>query len=72
MIKKLLCLLLILSTAFIIVACKKDDPDDQQHTHELVKTDAVAATCTADGTNAYWTCSGCNKVYALHHLRRVQ
>ena len=63
MIKKLLCLLLILSTAFIIVACKKDEPDDQ-HDHTLVATEAVAATCTEDGTNAYWTCSGCNKVYA--------
>ena len=63
MIKKLLCLLLILSTAFIIVACKKDEPDDQ-HDHTLVATEAVAATCTEDGTNAYWTCSECNKVFA--------
>ena len=58
MIKKLLCLLLILSAAFVIVACKSE------HEHELVKTEAKAATCTTEGTNAYWTCSGCEKVYA--------
>lgn len=36
----------------------------QTHQHTMVKTDAKEATCTEDGNNAYWTCSGCEKVYA--------
>lgn len=34
------------------------------HVHGLTKTEAHAATCTATGNNAYWTCSVCNKVYS--------
>ena len=34
------------------------------HTHTLVKTDEIAATCEKDGTEAYWTCSGCSKLFA--------
>ena len=34
------------------------------HTHTLVKTDEIAATCEKDGTEAYWTCSGCGKLFA--------
>ena len=33
------------------------------HVHELVKTDAVAATCTEAGNIEYWTCSKCKKLY---------
>ncbi len=32
--------------------------------HDMTKTDKKDATCTADGTNAYWTCSVCKNVYA--------
>ena len=32
--------------------------------HNLVKVDAVPATCTVDGHIAYWQCSSCNKLYA--------
>jgi len=32
--------------------------------HNLVKTDAVAATCTTEGNSAYWTCSNCGKFYS--------
>ena len=35
----------------------------ESHSHTMVKTEAVAATCTADGHNAYYTCSDCGKVY---------
>lgn len=34
------------------------------HTHTLVKTEAVAATCETAGTEAYWTCSGCGKLFS--------
>ena len=34
------------------------------HTHSLTKTAAKAATCTADGSKEYWTCSGCGKVFS--------
>ena len=33
------------------------------HTHAMVKTDAVEATCEADGNIEYYTCSKCGKVY---------
>lgn len=32
--------------------------------HNLVKVDAVPATCTVDGHIAYWQCSSCYKLYA--------
>ena len=32
--------------------------------HALVQTPAKAATCTTEGTNAYWTCGTCQKVFA--------
>ena len=34
------------------------------HTHQLTKMEAKAATCTADGNTAYWTCSGCEKFFS--------
>ena len=33
------------------------------HVHDLVKTDALAATCTADGNIEYWTCSKCGRFF---------
>ena len=33
-------------------------------THELAKTEATAATCTAAGNKEYYTCSICNNVYS--------
>ena len=35
----------------------------KEHTHSLVKTEAQDATCTTDGNEAYWTCSGCDKMF---------
>ena len=32
--------------------------------HSLVETAEVAATCTSDGTAAYWTCSVCGKMFS--------
>jgi transposase-like protein len=34
------------------------------HTHTLTATTAKAATCTAAGNSAYWTCSGCGKHFS--------
>ena len=34
------------------------------HVHNLVKTEAVAATCTEEGSIAYWTCTKCGELYA--------
>ena len=34
---------------------------EDNHKHTLVLVAAVAATCTADGNNAYYTCSGCDE-----------
>ncbi len=39
-------------------------PVSETHTGELVKTEAVPATCKEDGTEAYWTCSVCGKMYS--------
>ena len=34
------------------------------HTHDLVKTEEKAATCTEDGNKAYWICNNCKKLFA--------
>ena len=34
------------------------------HTHDLVKTEEKAATCTEDGNKAYWICNSCKKLFA--------
>ena len=36
----------------------------EQHAHTLVKTDEVKAGCETDGTEAYWTCSECKKMFS--------
>ena len=36
----------------------------QPHTHELTRVNTVAPTCTDAGHLAYWTCSGCDKVFS--------
>lgn len=33
------------------------------HTHDLKKTDAVAATCLTAGSKEYYTCEGCGKYF---------
>ena len=37
---------------------------DESHIHTLTKIEAKAATCTEDGNIAYWTCSGCGKLFS--------
>lgn len=36
--------------------------------HDLTETVAKAATCTATGNNAYWTCSKCGKVFQADQI----
>ena len=38
--------------------------DVAKHGQNLSKINAVEATCTADGVQAYWTCSACNKNFS--------
>ena len=35
-----------------------------EHTHSLTETPAKAATCTAEGNIAYWTCAVCGKIFS--------
>ena len=37
---------------------------EKAHEHVLMKTDAAAATCTEAGNIAYWSCSGCGKLFS--------
>lgn len=41
----------------------KRNENTPHHVHSMVKTEAVAPTCTTEGSNAYYTCSLCEKVY---------
>lgn len=45
-----------------LAACGEETPP--AHTHETVKTEAVAATCTSSGNEEYWSCAGCGKIFA--------
>ena len=40
------------------------DDNIPSHTHTLTAHAAVDATCTAAGNSAYWTCSGCDKIFS--------
>ena len=45
----------------IIIA---DGVTEDAHTHNAVKTEAKAETCTQDGNTAYWYCEGCKKYFS--------
>ena len=64
--KKLLtamCLsMLALAMAGALAACNENDED--AHTHDMTKVQAVAATCTDDGNEAYYKCSECGKYFS--------
>lgn len=42
----------------------KDVQDIPTVEHTLTKTEAVEATCTVKGFDAYWTCSKCGKIFS--------
>lgn len=37
---------------------------EEPHTHTLAKTDKVEPTCTESGTEEYWTCAECGKLFS--------
>ena len=45
--------------------------DVAKHGQNLSKINAVEATCTTDGVNAYWTCSACNKNFSDSEGKKV-
>ncbi|MBQ4382732.1 MAG: S-layer homology domain-containing protein [Oscillospiraceae bacterium] len=40
------------------------DAGDPAHVHTLTATEAVPSTCAVEGNIAYWTCSGCGKLFS--------
>jgi len=64
--KKLSVILMAVSIMILAVSCNliSGQPNEVEHLHELTEVAEVAATCTADGTKAYYTCSGCDKLFA--------
>lgn len=38
--------------------------DGEATGHSMTKTEAIAATCTQAGQEAYWTCSSCRKLFS--------
>ena len=54
----LICVIAIV-LVFVFLADKGDE-----HKHTLTHSDAVAATCTEDGSVEYWTCTECGKHFA--------
>ena len=59
--KKLLFIIIALLIAVSSVALGK--VLTKGHQHEMTKVDEVAATCTAQGTEAHYFCSGCGKYF---------
>ena len=46
------------------VAAPDPTPKPSEHTHSLTAIPAAPATCDTSGTDAYWKCSGCGKLFA--------
>ena len=64
--KKLSVILMAVAIMMLAVSCDIifGQPNEVEHLHELTEVAEVAATCTAEGTKAYYTCSGCDKLFA--------
>ncbi len=60
--RRILTLMLLLLVAVIALASCGIGKDE--HTHTLTEVAERAATCTEAGTKAYYTCSGCDKLFA--------
>ena len=48
----------------IVVSKINNDPEPPAHEHTTTEVPAKAATCTTDGNKAYYTCSGCDSLFA--------
>lgn len=47
-----------------IVNPPEDTPPSDEHKHAMVKTEKVEPDCEKDGTEEYYTCSDCKKLFA--------
>ena len=56
-------LIIVVLAAAVVFASGILDPQEPEHVHSLVKVDGIAATCTENGTEEYYTCS-CEKLFA--------
>ena len=54
----LLCLVVVIVCLLGAAACEVN-----AHEHAYVERKAVAATCTEDGNQLYYTCEGCDKIF---------
>ena len=54
----LLCLVVVIVCLLGAAACEVN-----AHEHAYVEHKAVAATCTEDGNQLYYTCEGCDKIF---------
>ena len=64
--KKLFVILMAVAIMMLAVSCNliSGQPNEVEHLHELTEVAEVAATCTNAGVKAYYTCSGCDKLFA--------
>lgn len=58
MLSLLLCLVVVIVCLLGAAACEVN-----AHEHAYVEHKAVAATCTEDGNQLYYTCEGCDKIF---------
>ena len=65
------CILVTIVLCFVLLAfasCGGSNNDNTTttvapHTHSYVEHTAISATCTTDGNNLYYTCSGCDEIF---------
>lgn len=55
----LLCLAVFVGCLFCATGCV----ESEVHKHDYVEHAEIAATCTTDGTDLYYTCKGCTKIF---------
>ena len=53
----------VLFASFIVILSGCNKAKEEECVHTYVSVAAVAATCTEDGNNAYYTCESCDKVF---------
>ena len=60
---KLFTLLIALILLFVVAACGNNN-NDPQHEHKFVKHEAIEPTCLLPGAKSYYTCEGCDGIFA--------
>lgn len=61
---KKLKIVLLSSAAVLVFSLGALTACGEGHMHNLQAHEAVAATCTEDGHTAYWSCTGCDELFA--------